>query len=471
MDAIERAERSGRIITFYSYKGGVGRTMAVANLAWILASSGKRVLTVDWDLESPGLHRYFHPFLVDKQLRDSPGVIDGVRDYARTTTRPGGEPVSRDLDPAEIARAAQIQRYASSLEGFEFPGGGLIDFVPAGRQNSAYSRIVSTFDWADFYDRLGGGLFLDAFAEDMRRHYDFVLIDSRTGLSDNAGICTVQLPDAVVVCFTMSTQSIDGAVAVAKSIRSQRDGIRLYPVPMRVEDGELVKLERSRDYARQKFASLVDALGYADSDKYWGLVEIPYKRFYAYEEVLATFGDRHLQEGSLLAAYERLAGELVGAPVEYVPAAEPVRLGWLAEFERRAPTAPAELVIAYAPPDRMWAEWIAAELQSVGQLSVRREIDEALTSMDTAQRVLLLLSREALRSAHAVRLWRRGIDRDTPGPGRFLLPVRLDGVRLVAPYDERHAVDVFEVSPAVARQALLTVLDLPEVAAPEARRE
>ncbi len=34
----------GQIITFYSYKGGTGRTMALANVAWILASNGKRVL-------------------------------------------------------------------------------------------------------------------------------------------------------------------------------------------------------------------------------------------------------------------------------------------------------------------------------------------------------------------------------------------------------------------------------------------
>jgi len=37
--------------------------MALANVAWILAANGRRVLVVDWDLESPGLHRFFHPFL------------------------------------------------------------------------------------------------------------------------------------------------------------------------------------------------------------------------------------------------------------------------------------------------------------------------------------------------------------------------------------------------------------------------
>src|SRR5262249_58116074 len=71
----------GRVITFYSYKGGAGRTMALANVAWILASSGYRVLAVDWDLESPGLHRFFHPLLADPQLHTSDRVIDLILDF------------------------------------------------------------------------------------------------------------------------------------------------------------------------------------------------------------------------------------------------------------------------------------------------------------------------------------------------------------------------------------------------------
>src|SRR3954465_7457038 len=66
----------GQVITFYSYKGGTGRSMALANVGWILASSGRRVLLIDWDLEAPGLHRYFHPFMDDKELISSPGLID-----------------------------------------------------------------------------------------------------------------------------------------------------------------------------------------------------------------------------------------------------------------------------------------------------------------------------------------------------------------------------------------------------------
>src|SRR3954451_11160575 len=71
----------GRIVTFYSYKGGTGRSMALANVAWVLAANRKRVLVVDWDLEAPGLHRYFRPFLIDRELSASDGLIDMLSAY------------------------------------------------------------------------------------------------------------------------------------------------------------------------------------------------------------------------------------------------------------------------------------------------------------------------------------------------------------------------------------------------------
>src|SRR5713226_7815368 len=80
------SERPGQIITFYSYKGGTGRTMALANVAYMLAkdSGNKGVLMVDWDLEAPGLHRYFGDLLHTRfpgdhrgrQLDAWPGLID-----------------------------------------------------------------------------------------------------------------------------------------------------------------------------------------------------------------------------------------------------------------------------------------------------------------------------------------------------------------------------------------------------------
>ena len=48
-----------RTITFYSYKGGVGRSLLVANTAKYLSILGKSVFALDLDLEAPGLHYKF----------------------------------------------------------------------------------------------------------------------------------------------------------------------------------------------------------------------------------------------------------------------------------------------------------------------------------------------------------------------------------------------------------------------------
>ena len=243
----------GQVITFYSFKGGTGRSMALANVAWVLASSGKRVLVVDWDLEAPGLHRYFAPFLIDKELTETSGVVDLVWDFVTEAMTPGG-----DGDPTWYEPLADIRRYAISLN-YPFPPPGTLDFIPAGRQDSGYSQRVGTFDWSRFYKEMGGGIFLEAVRERMRERYEYVLIDSRTGVSDTAGICTVQMPDALVACFTANNQSIAGVAAVATSVRDQwaadpdRAGAapRIYPLLTHVDPFEKGKLERRRDLRGQ----------------------------------------------------------------------------------------------------------------------------------------------------------------------------------------------------------------------------
>ena len=385
MTAIEPAEPQGTIITFYSYKGGTGRTMALANVAWILASSGHRVLAVDWDLESPGLHKYFQPFLHDKTLASSTGVIDMVKHYADAVMEP--------LNNGEvdwIGSEADVLQHAVSLrwdfdrgrevvpEGVALTPRAYLDILPAGRQDSYYSKTVSTFDWTNFFERLGGNAFLDAMAESMRANYDYILIDSRTGVSDGAGICTVKLPDTIVASFTMNDQSIEGAAAVARSVMRQRGehSINLVPVAMRIEDAEQAKLDAGRDFARRSFASLLPRMSADEADRYWGEVEIPYKAFYAYEEILAPFGDRPHQEGSLLAAYERLTGVVSsGVTNELRAIDERTRFRGLKAYERRQRAAVSDAFLSYAAVDRMWAEWVADELTAAGLRITMREID------------------------------------------------------------------------------------------------
>src|SRR4051812_29367909 len=134
-------DRDGKVVTFYSFKGGTGRTMALANVAWILAANGKRVLVADWDLDSPGLHRYFKPFIRPDQLAAASGVIDMVRQYewATTSDEPRG--------PGWHKEYAKVQPHAFSLEWNHFPGNGGIDFMAVGKQNHDYAQSPNAMNW------------------------------------------------------------------------------------------------------------------------------------------------------------------------------------------------------------------------------------------------------------------------------------------------------------------------------------
>ena len=219
----------GQIVTFYSFKGGTGRTMALANVAWILAANGKRVLVADWDLESPGLHRFFQPFMKPDDS-GRPGIVDFIREYEWAIDDADSQGLlevdekSEPVAPEVIARVIDdsVRRVSEFMVpvNWGFPDDGVIHFLSPGQQdNGVYKNALSALDWDTMYDNLYGGEFLDALRAYLKSTYDYVLIDSRTGLSDIADICTLHLPDLVVDCFTLSTQGIEGAAKVAAQIR------------------------------------------------------------------------------------------------------------------------------------------------------------------------------------------------------------------------------------------------------------
>ena len=186
---------SGTVITFYSYKGGVGRSFTLANVAILLARWGYRVLAIDWDLEAPGLYQYFAPL-----IRGAPaaGVVDLVEEFRRGHTGPVA-PTRLHLDEP-----------------------GVVDLLPAGRRDSAYVGRIQDVDWADLYDR-GFADVLERHRENWTDDHDFVLIDSRTGISDIGGICTAHLPDRLVMVFTPNMQNIEGVLDIAGRANLARD--------------------------------------------------------------------------------------------------------------------------------------------------------------------------------------------------------------------------------------------------------
>src|SRR5436190_12326009 len=72
------------VVTFYSFKGGTGRSMALVNVAAELVKSGQTVLIVDFDLEAPGLDTFNLP----RPKEPVKGVVDFVHEYLRTNKSP-----------------------------------------------------------------------------------------------------------------------------------------------------------------------------------------------------------------------------------------------------------------------------------------------------------------------------------------------------------------------------------------------
>jgi tetratricopeptide (TPR) repeat protein/MinD-like ATPase involved in chromosome partitioning or flagellar assembly len=366
--------------------------MALANVAWILAANGKRVLVVDWDLESPGLFRFFSPFINPSILASTSGVIELIREYEWATTR------NQNREEKWHERYASVEKYCFSLEWKNFPGHGSIDYLSAGQQNSDYVATLAGMNWDDFYEKQGGGRFFDAMRSDMKQHYDYTLIDSRTGLSDVADICTIQLPDVLVDCFTLSEQGIDGSARVARMIQERHRGrnIRILPVQMRVDPAEKAKADAGRTVARQRFGKLPLDMTDVEEANYWSMMQVPYQAYYNYEESLATFADVPGSQGSLLSAYETLTSYITrGAITSLPPMDETTRSRIISRFERRPTVVEEEVSLRYAPEDQVWAEWIENVLKESGMRvhgPLAAETNGAAEPQPASARVMIVIS-------------------------------------------------------------------------------
>jgi hypothetical protein len=188
----------GSIITFYSYKGGVGRTMALANIAILLARKGKRVLMVDWDLEAPGLHQYFPGSNPER------GLVELLNDAS-------------DLHVS----VPDYQEYLSTVP----VGRNSLALLTAGRFDRQYDRRVMQFDWASFFAAGRGGPVLESLRDKWHQDFDVTLIDSRTGITDSGGVCTVQMPDILVPILVANRQSLDGTRRVVLRAQEARQSL------------------------------------------------------------------------------------------------------------------------------------------------------------------------------------------------------------------------------------------------------
>jgi MinD-like ATPase involved in chromosome partitioning or flagellar assembly len=206
-------------VTFYSYKGGVGRSMSLANVAASLAQAGRRVVMIDFDLEAPGLDS-FEEFAVPKGRT---GVVEYVCHYLETGQVAPITEYVHEIQPVNPADPAKPK--PQPLE-------GKLWLMTSGAKDDAYNRKRLSIDWAELYDSRSGAEFIENFKAEIEDAYhpDYVLVDSRTGLTDVGGVCTLHLPDLVVLLFALNEQNLQGISSVARVLRDSEKFPQLIPV-------------------------------------------------------------------------------------------------------------------------------------------------------------------------------------------------------------------------------------------------
>jgi len=188
-------------VTFYSIKGGVGRSTALAITAGLLSERGLRVVLVDFDLEAPGLTAELRT--VEQEARY--GVVDYI--YQRWLLPDAQEPLLEDC----IRRVGR-------------PGSELF-LIPAGAYDANYIHRLADFDIAGFYRRDQNPV--RQLFEDIKSKLspDVILIDARTGFNNLGAVASLDLADVVVLCFSPNQQSYQGLQWVLEALRKKRRSI------------------------------------------------------------------------------------------------------------------------------------------------------------------------------------------------------------------------------------------------------
>lgn len=220
-------------ITFYSYKGGVGRTLALANFAQYLAKKDHNVFVMDLDLESPGLH-YKLPPSTSNELPDNLGFVSYFYDWDQTGKTP------ENLEDFVYEYKIESKRGNKS--------DSKIKVMPASNlKKDSYLSASQNLNWDTIFNQDEGFKvllnlkyqiqdYLSKLDDSNRENY--LLIDARTGVGEVGGFVTTLMSDSVVLLFSNDDENLDGIIKMIKVLSQvplldRRKPIKVFPVTVR----------------------------------------------------------------------------------------------------------------------------------------------------------------------------------------------------------------------------------------------
>lgn len=188
-----------RTVTFYSFKGGVGRTTALIHVAWILAMRGRKVVAVDLDLEAPGLSTAF-------PLNPLPeyGIVDYF--YEKSYLPEG---VEAKINITKIFGEVNIPDAT-----------GRLFIVPAGYLSLDYIAKVDDLRATTILDN--GETLWSTFSREIQNQLkpDLILVDSCTGINEWGALSLLQAANEAIIFLFPNEQNQKGIELVLKSLTS-----------------------------------------------------------------------------------------------------------------------------------------------------------------------------------------------------------------------------------------------------------
>jgi tetratricopeptide (TPR) repeat protein len=477
--------RPATVLTFYSYIGGLGSTMSVANMAWLLAAAGRRVLVIDWDLDSPGLRPYFRPLLATDPPSHAGGLIGLVSGFSShspgTTMADIGAPFDSALPAATAASSGPaasgdaqtlpevsggtvpVPSAADELDlaghvisvPVGFPEGGSIDFLGPGDRSGggpdsrpSGSSGIDWTGWSSLYPKVDVPLFARALRAALRTSdYDYVLVDSPAGRTLSTDACLTQLPDIVVLGYRLTQQSIRDTAALALEIKNfVPRTIRVLPVAMRVGAIRHQTRDTMFQLARRRFDGVLRDLPAEELDAYWERARIPEHPEYSSDDLLAVLGEQLDGTAGLGRALAGLIEILTEGEVVSPVIPDDLRTRYRDALDRLHPPVEPTTCVVYAPLERAWADWIRAELERAGVQIERPPTGSEAFPVDS---VIVIGSAQLAGLPAAER-----VARAVPGSNR-LIGVRVaeaDTYGVLAP---GHSIDLRHLPEEEARSLLL----------------
>jgi tetratricopeptide (TPR) repeat protein len=189
-------------ITFYSYKGGVGRTLALSDMAIKLSMLRKKVCILDFDIEAPGAHYKLTNYSAVSGTKPLPskGLVDFIAD-CQTEVEP---PVSLD------AYITKFEPRNTSRED--------IYMIKAGdmTQNDYWQKLRG-LNWQSMMtgdtlkETVSILLYLKQLIQEHASGCEYLLVDARTGITEMGSAALNIMADDIVLLAANSKENFTGS--------------------------------------------------------------------------------------------------------------------------------------------------------------------------------------------------------------------------------------------------------------------